>query len=322
MNATISKGEAGREAAQKDATEEVFSVLIPTWNNLEQLQLCVRSLRENSDFRHQIIVHVNDGDDGTLAWVRREGLDHTHTERNVGVCIAMNMMRSKVRTSYICFFNDDMYALPHWDGALMSEIRRLKDNRFCLSSVAIQRRPHTQSPSITADYGDDTATFREQALLKEYMSLPMSDRIGAIAPPNVVHRDVWDLVGGYSVELSPGMHSDPDFAAKLLLVGVRHMRMVAASRCYHFQYKSTGRVERNDGVMQFLLKWGMTARTFRRMMRNGEPVAAAIDEETSPVVRPSKALLRRSRVKAVWWTLTRRLGPLWPFLGEGSRTAH
>ena len=59
---------------------EIFSILIPTWNNLPFLKICVDSIRKNSTYRHQIIVHVNDGSDGTLEWVRQQGLDYTHSQ--------------------------------------------------------------------------------------------------------------------------------------------------------------------------------------------------------------------------------------------------
>jgi len=49
-----------------------FSILIPSWNNLELLRLCVESVKIISAFSHQIIVHVNDGSDGTLEWVRSQ----------------------------------------------------------------------------------------------------------------------------------------------------------------------------------------------------------------------------------------------------------
>ena len=98
-----------------------FSILIPTWNNLEFLKLCVRSIRQHSAYNHQIIIHVNDGSDGTLEWVKAEGLDYTHSEENIGVCLAMNSMRRLVKTDYIYFVNDDMYVLPNWDVVLMEE---------------------------------------------------------------------------------------------------------------------------------------------------------------------------------------------------------
>lgn len=51
----------------------MFSILIPTWNNLPYLQLCIESIRRHSAFEHEIIVHVNEGTDGTLEWVRAQG---------------------------------------------------------------------------------------------------------------------------------------------------------------------------------------------------------------------------------------------------------
>jgi glycosyltransferase involved in cell wall biosynthesis len=55
----------------------MFTILIPTWNNLAYLRLVVESIRTHSSAPHQIVVHVNDGSDGTLAWVREQGIEHT-----------------------------------------------------------------------------------------------------------------------------------------------------------------------------------------------------------------------------------------------------
>ena len=242
----------------------LFSIVIPTWNNLAFLKLCIQSIQRNSYYNHQIIVHVNDGSDGTLEWIKKAGIDYTHSEQNIGVCFAMNMMRTKVKTDYILFLNDDMYVLPFWDKVLYDEIEKLSDNYFFLSATSIQ--PHTQSAStILANYGDSIETFQEDKLLKEYMNYKINDWMGATIPPNIVHRDIWDLVGGYSIEYSPGMYSDPDFTAKLYMCGVRFMKGLQASRIYHFETKSTTRIRKNCGQMQFLLKWGMTSSTFRKV---------------------------------------------------------
>jgi hypothetical protein len=34
------------------------------------------------------------------------------------------------------------------------------------------------------------------------------------------------------------------------------------SRVYHFASRSTGRVKRNDGRAEFILKWGLSSNTF------------------------------------------------------------
>ena len=47
-----------------------FSILIPTYNNLKYLKLFCKSVEKNSFFKHQIILHVNDGTDGTLEYAK------------------------------------------------------------------------------------------------------------------------------------------------------------------------------------------------------------------------------------------------------------
>ena len=283
-----------------------FSILIPTWNNLPFLRLCIVGIEKNSAVRHQVIVHVNGGDDGTLAWVRERGIAHTHTPGNVGVCWALNMMRPLVETDYILYMNDDMYALPGWDTALAAEIAAVGHKMFFLSATVLQPRPfYCKSVIGCADYGSGVGDFDEERLLAEYMDRPHADWAGATWPPNVVHRDVWDLVGGYSVEFSPGMYSDPDFSAKLWKAGVRVFKGVGRSRVYHFEARSTGRVRKNPGSLQFLRKWGITSGSFvRDILHRGEPYSPGVLET------PARSLGRdrlRSRLKA--WLCTFKKTP-------------
>lgn len=294
--------------------ERRFSILIPTWNNLPFLRLCVESIRRNSTYQHQIIVHVNDGSDGTLDYVHSEGLDYTHSPENVGVCLAMNMMRSKVETDYILFLNDDMYVLPGWDDALVKEIESLPDNRFFLSATTIQ--PHTASgPVILADYGDTVESFREHELLRDFRKFEKNDWMGATLPPNIVHRDIWDLVGGYSVEYSPGMYSDPDFTAKLWFCGIRYMKGISASRVYHFETKSTTRIRKNNGRLQFLLKWGISSSSFRRLFTwRGRDFDSELINAYRAQALPTA--LAKGRARAIKCLLSGDYGPLWKFWKE------
>jgi hypothetical protein len=131
-----------------------FSIIMPSWNNLPFLKICITSIIKNSTFKHQIILHINEGVDGTLEWARENGFDYTHSIDNVGVCWAINACRALVRTDYIVFLNDDMYMLPNWDMALWTEIQILPDKFFFLSSTTIEPRisPH---PGVidSCDYG-------------------------------------------------------------------------------------------------------------------------------------------------------------------------
>lgn len=283
--------------------DKIFSILIPTWNNLEYLKLCIESIRKNSTYKHQILLYVNDGSDGTLEWVKEGGYEHIHNPENIGICWALNALRTKVKTDYILYMNDDMYVCPEWDKELWEEIRRLPDNKFFLSSTLIQPRAFfCKSVIAPANFGESIETFREEELLKNYQSLPHQDWAGGTWPPNVVHKDIWDLVGGYSIEFSPGMYSDPDFSAKLWMAGIRLFKGLSGSRVYHFESKSTARIKKNNGSYQFLQKWGITSSSFmRNILRRGEPFRpySTMPKQTLALEKD----ISRSRIKKIFCVL-------------------
>jgi glycosyltransferase involved in cell wall biosynthesis len=247
------------------ADDLVFSILIPSWNNLTYLQLCIGSIRKNSAFKHQIIVHINEGQDGTLDWVvSQPDLDYTYSDKNIGICYALNIARQMARQDYILYLNDDMYVCPKWDKELYEEVLQIGHPYFFLSATAIEPISSNNQCVIVMNCGTDLAHFQEDKLLNDFASLPKMDWQGATWPPNLVHKDVWDLVGGYSLEFSPGMYSDPDFSMKLWKLGIRLFKGVGKSRVYHFGSKSTGRISRNAGYYTFISKWGMSSSTLTR----------------------------------------------------------
>ena len=63
----------------------MFSIIIPTFNNLEYLKLCLKSLQKNSKYNHEIVLHVNEGVDGTLEYVKNEKIKFSYNKNNSGV---------------------------------------------------------------------------------------------------------------------------------------------------------------------------------------------------------------------------------------------
>lgn len=254
-----------------------FTIILPTWNNLPMLQLCCRSIRQHSAVEHQIVIHINDGSDGTLEWVQEQAYAYTHSPENIGICHAVNRAFEKAEQEYIVYLNDDMYVLPNWDTALLHEIATLGTTPFMLSATMIEPTQSGNACVIHRDYGRSPENFREEALLSEYQTLEKSDWSGASWPPLLIRREAWEAVGGFSVEFSPGMYSDPDLSMKLWQNGCRIFKGVAASRVYHFQAGSTGRVKKNNGRLQFMQKWGIPASTFyRSFLKMGQPFQGAL----------------------------------------------
>lgn len=239
-----------------------FSILVPSWNNLSYLKLCIESIKAHSVLNHQIIVAINDGKDGTLDYVINHEIDHVFFETNSGVCYAVNAARSLAQSEYIMYMNDDMYVLPGWDLKISERITKMPSPLFMISATMIEPN-HTGNPCvIVKDFGTTPDTFQKELLIQFATNATREDWKGATWPPFVVHKNVWDLVGGFGIEFTPGFYSDPDFSMKLKESGVHHFIGLGNALVYHFGKKSTKRVTKNAGKDLFLLKWGVTASDF------------------------------------------------------------
>lgn len=257
----------------KPTEKALFSILIPSWNNLPYLKLCVESILKNSTYSHQIIIHVNEGIDGTLEWVKQQGFDYTHSADNAGVCYAVNASAHLATTNYIVYFNDDMYACPNWDGIIYDEIKANGTELFYYSGTMIEFESGTNKANLSPyNFGTDISTFDEAALLAFCKNdANKADWFGASWPPSIVHINLWKKVGGYSEIYSPGFYSDPDFAMKLWQAGVRDFKGLGKSLVYHFKCKSTGRVVKNNGRKTFMKTWGFTpSYLYKNVLRVGE----------------------------------------------------
>lgn len=255
------------------SSNNLFSIIIPTWNNLAYLQTCIRSIRKNSSFSHQIIVHVNEGADGTIEWLQQEQITFSYSPKNIGICYAVNLAAALATSDYILYMNDDMYVLPEWDKNIYDVIQIIGHEDFMLSSTMIEPKNTNNPIVICENYGTDLSCFEEEKLLSEYKNLEKSDWNGSTWPPVLMPKLWWIKIGGFSSEFSPGMYSDPDLSMKLWDAGIREFHGIGNSLVYHFQAKSTGRVVKNDGRKMFKQKWGISANFFyKNYLRMGTPI--------------------------------------------------
>lgn len=271
-----------------------FSILIPTWNNFPYLKCCIESIRKNSSALHEIIVHVNEGKDQTIEFLEENNILYTISTENIGICNALNSAFKLSTLDYIVYMNDDMYVLPGWDIEMTREIKSIGHEQFYLSATMIEPR-HTGNPCVLAPYnfGESIESFDEIGILQSFEKFHMNDWSGATWPPSLVHRSLWEKIGGYSEEFSPGLYSDPDFSMKLWHEGVRIFKGIGKSKVYHFQSKSLGKVKLNDGRRQFAKKWGITASYFKNHFLK---LGKSFSGELKPV--PKGILYQLNRFKA------------------------
>ena len=270
----------------------MFSIIIPTFNNLQYLKLCLKSLKKNSNFEHEIIIHVNDGSDGTYDYVSKNKLIHTYTKENVGLCTGVNLASEKASTNYILYSHDDMYFCPGWDVELSKEIKILDTNAFYISGTMIERK----SGHIQLDCGSDLTNFDEVKLLNNFSNIEFFNHQGTTWAPHLIHKDYWEKVGGFSEEFNPGIGSDPDLNMKLWMAGVRIFKGLNNFRVYHFGSTVLRKknFKRNKGAKTFLIKWGISHNFFVKHYLRGATFSdngLISNKYDGPLKKPNKTII-------------------------------
>ena len=260
----------------------MFSIIIPTLNNINYLKLCLKSLKQNSKFNHQIIVHVNKGNDGTTNFLKNSNIEYTFTNYNSGICEGVNKASKKSKFDYILYAHDDFYFCPNWDKILLDEIKKIPDNKFYLSGIMMNNGP------LKFDCGNNLDEFDENKLLDNFKNHNHYDFQGSTWAPHLIHKDLWNKVGGFSEEFYPGTGSDPDLNMKLWLAGVRIFKGLNDCKVYHFgsivtrRYKDHPTIKTesgNKGNKIFLLKWGISIKFFKkRYLRSDQPYLSKLED--------------------------------------------
>ena len=262
----------------------IFSIIIPSYNNLDYLKVCLESLNKNSEFNHEIIVHINEGSDGTKKYIEENKINHTYSKTNIGLCSAVNIAARESKNDFILYSHDDMYFLPGWDSALIEEIEKIPDRKFLLSSIQISHNgPGPRGiEHIEYNAGENLDNFDEKKLLENYKKLSFHDLQGSHWAPHIISKDIWNDIGGFSEEFNPGFGSDPDLNMKMWNIGIRIFKGVNKSRVYHFGSQTTRKnkeIIRNNANRTFLLKWGITIEFFVKFYLNrGETYKKKLDD--------------------------------------------
>ena len=241
----------------------MFSILIPTYNNFEYLKLCLFSIKKNSSKDHEIIIHVNEGSDGTLDYVKKFKYKYTYSKENLGLCSSLNLSSKICSSKYILYSHDDMYFCPEWDKFLIDEINTIKHDNFYLSGTMIE----PNSGHIKFNCGETIEKFDEKKLLDNYKNINYYDHQGTHFAPHLVTKELWNKVGGFSEEFNPGIASDPDFNMKLWCEGIRIFKGINNFKVYHFSSITTRKkinLIQNKGDQTFLKKWGITTKFFKK----------------------------------------------------------
>ncbi len=245
-----------------------ISIIIPTYNNLQYLKFTINSIKRNSLYQHEIIVHLNDGSDGSLEFIKKNNIRFTQSNDNIGLCKSVNLASKLASTNYILYSHDDMFFCKNWDLYLEEEIAKYKNNLFYLTGTNVS----TSNGLINYDCGCSLENFNENKFNEFCLNDKSEDLQGSHWAPHLIHIDLWNKIGGFSEEFNPGDGSDPDLCMKLWLNNVRIFKTISKFKVYHFNSITTRKreIKLNNGTKTFLLKYGFNPRFFRKHYLKGD----------------------------------------------------
>ena len=118
------------------------SIIIPNWNGLQHLEICLAALSKQTSSNFEVIVVDNGSVDDSTAYIR----EHFPTvlllelEENQGFTGACNAGYDIARGTYIILLNNDTEVDPEWLGQLLDAFERHPDAGILASKIMLYDR--------------------------------------------------------------------------------------------------------------------------------------------------------------------------------------
>ncbi|HYF13250.1 MAG TPA: glycosyltransferase, partial [Candidatus Paceibacterota bacterium] len=247
-------------SASANATFDGFSIIIPSFNDVEYVTLLLQSLKRYSQWKHEIIIVSDGSDDESKSLLSKQDdvIFHYNTV-NKGVCYTTNYAASLASKEWLFFVNSDMVVGPGWDVALKNHLQeKTVVSATCIEPGLVK----VASVFHTLDCGQDAAQFRWDTFESAIDRLKEERTELGIQYPFAVSKTLWRQVDGLDEAFDPGPFSDPDLFYRFKLSGATFIRC-RSSLLYHFSGVSFRRRTPNRwknaearNFALFVQKWG------------------------------------------------------------------
>ncbi len=224
---------------------EMISVIIPTVNAYEELDLAIESIKKNSDHPIDFVIVVdpdmNTGkvNEKILAVCRKHGIKPIINKQNLGPYGNWNKGAQHAKTDWLIFATDDQYFPPHWDSNLL---KYWKPKRLVAGRLVEPGIIPVWKTNIKKDFGVLPSEFKE----KEFIAWCQNRPDKGFEPdgffiPMLQHRSDYEALGGYPTKgkfgTSSAVSNDVIYVQEALKKGYE-FGTATDSYSYHFQASS------------------------------------------------------------------------------------
>lgn len=208
-------------------TDDMVSIVIPVWNQLEYTMQCVESLDAFTPEKHEVIFVDNGSADDTNRWLKEQLLTHPNwklveNKINHGFVTACNQGAAIAKGEYLLFLNNDCVVSRGWLKGLLDCINSAGD----IGCVGPRTNSISGPQVVKSDSGSYDSMLKYTAFAESYrksyrgLYIPYWRIVGFCM---LTRKSLFDRLGGFDEIYSPGNFEDDDYCMKVVHTGLRNL---------------------------------------------------------------------------------------------------
>ncbi len=257
-------------------TENLTSIVILAYNQLEYTKQCLESVRRNTHQPYELVIVDNGSMDGTPAYLHefKASWEKSHDtidpcqavkvichDRNLGYAAGNNSGIEASEGAYVCILNNDIVVAPGWL-EYMTQVAESDPRIGIVGPMSNNVSGSQRVPSVP--YDQDTLEGMEEFAAKwtGECGPKLQNALRLVGFCMLIKRPVIDMIGGLDTRFGLGNYEDDDFCIRASIAGFHHA-IACESFVHHFGSR-TFKGERIDHEKLmaenwtiFKAKWGL-----------------------------------------------------------------
>lgn len=238
---------------------EGTSIIIPSYNQVDYLKQCIRSIRENTDLSYEIIVVDNASTDGTADYLRGLGsqVRYRVMETNRGFAGAINVGLMMAKGKTLLLLNNDTIVTKLWLGNMLACLN--SDPNIGMVGPVTNYISGEQLIEVPYTHVEDMPGFAQRFNIPDPGKWKPTERLVGFCL--LFRRELWERTGYLDEGYEVGNFEDDDYNIRVRLQG--YSLVIAGDTFIHHygsvSMKALGEklTEVNDHNMQaYIDKWG------------------------------------------------------------------
>ena len=202
--------------------DKKITFCIPSKNNLRYLKSSITSIKQNSTLNNEIIVWVDQDEDGTEEWLKEKNIKYLINPENEpqGMAAGYNRCIEAALNEIVCMFHADMFMGKGFDVNLVKHLKP----KTVIAGTRIEPPLHPKGKEkIIKDFGMYPEDFKEQEFdtFVKNIRNEYKDQItyGMFAPWVCFKNEILEM--GMHDEQFHSYHEDSDIFNRFILNGLK-----------------------------------------------------------------------------------------------------